>query len=149
MIHRLVCALSTCLAALVLVGCASHASPNLIGGNYYMGGDDKCAKFLLSNVNSGRSISCYTSKEEYTETRYPMSENDIAMYKSMAVSKSAETAALMSQLEATSRQFNQNSQQILQQSSQYRAPAVNSYQQPSNNIRCYSAGIYTNCRTNP
>ena len=142
--RRTACALSAGLACLMLLGCASGPSPHYIGGNYYMVGDDRCA--LYRARNSGGSIGCYTSKEEFTESRYPMSQSDMQMYQSIAARNAADSAALMSQIEATSRQMNQQSQQLLQQSQGYQAPAVNSYQQPNNTVRCITAGIYTNCR---
>ena len=144
MIRRIVCALSTGLAGLMLIGCASTPSPRYIGTNYYMVGDNRCAQYRPGYY--GGSILCYTSKNEFTESRFPMSQSDMQMHQMMSAREAVSNAALMSQAEAMSRQMNQQSQQLLQQSQGYQAPAVNSYQQPNNTVHCITAGIYTNCR---
>lgn len=128
-------------ATVLMVGCASSPKPQFTNGNWFLVGDKNC----ISYYSSGPQIGCYSSSG-FSEYRSPMTQSDKKMYESMAAQNSADTAALVRQMESTSRQMNQNSQQLLQQSNQYQAPAVNNFQQPSNNIRCISAGVYTNCR---
>lgn len=55
---------------LLLIGCSS-AEPNYINGRYYMAGDSACAR---GKVNQYGSLDCYTSKNEYTGSRRPISE---------------------------------------------------------------------------
>ena len=140
---RALCALAATLAAFTLAGCANPLQAQYINGDMYAVGAGTCEKW---SYRTRGSINCYTSGGSFTEMRYPLNERQTRMLQTQAAQRAAEVNAFVEQSNATSAQFNQNAQQTLQRSYEYQPPAVNSYGQPNNTIRCISAGIYTNCR---
>ena len=64
-------------ALALLTGCATPASPQNIGGQYYLTGDANC-KHVKAVTNN--TIICFNSNHKWTGTRYAMTPQDIQMY---------------------------------------------------------------------
>lgn len=130
--------------AMLAAGCASGPGPQFIGGNYFMTGDSNCQSWRAVGE---RRIMCYDSAGQYTGGRWAMGVEEMQMHQQMQAQSHRDAAALSASMVEATRSFNQSSQQMLQQSSGWTPPAVNSYTPGgSNQIRCINAGIYTNCR---
>lgn len=128
----------------VTAGCASQAAtPNFVNGRYFMGGDDSCKHYRM--LSSDR-IMCVDSAGRDTGYRDAMTDQQLMMWQQNRAYEQMQMQQLNQQMQQASQSFQQQQYQNLQQSQQWSAPAVPSYQQNNNTVRCISAGIYTNCR---
>ncbi len=64
--------------AIACTGCASRPAPNFANGGYYMAGDDDCKLWRASDKGS---INCYTKDDKFTGIRYPMTNQQLEMYR--------------------------------------------------------------------
>lgn len=119
------------MVAALLSGCAtSEPFPALVGNNYYMGGDANCVRY--DQVSPTR-IRCTNAKREMTGYRDAMTPQQVQAY------------AAMNQYQPP--RYSHQPQVI--QPVVYpvmQTPRVANLTPGSNQVRCISTGIYTNCR---
>ncbi|CAD0184480.1 hypothetical protein RUESEDTHA_01362 [Ruegeria sp. THAF57] len=134
-------------------GCAPEpvqmAAPFHYNGNYYMAGDNACAR--VTQVAKGR-VMCTNTAGQNTGYRDAMSDQQLQMYRHnqlMAQQRraqaAAEQAALMQQMQHASNSIQLSTPQYTPMP----APVVAPISMPgSNTISCISVsdGFYTNCR---
>ena len=71
-------ALTTVLAATTIIsGCASVATPSFYNGNYYMAGDESCARI---SVKALYTINCFKADGTPTGYRRAMTQQQLDMY---------------------------------------------------------------------
>lgn len=131
-------------AVLTLVGCATQAAPNLIDGQYYMAGDSNCARY---NRLSTSRINCADKNGNSTGYRDAMSDQELYMYQMNVAREQAQIAAMSNQLQAQNAAMAANTASTLRSISSMPTPQPASIYQPGGyQVRCITAGIYTNCR---
>lgn len=120
------------LLAVILSGCASSDSPapNFINGHYYMAGDSNCYR-ARPLVPAG--IECLNKQNEATGYRQPMTDQELMMYQHSVNQQQGNVQV--------------NNGMPVVRYPQMSTPQVTPIT-PSggNQVRCLSAGIYTNCR---
>lgn len=132
------------LCAIASPGFAGQAIPNIIGGHYYMAGDDVCAQY---RVLSETRIMCLDSAGNEEGYRDAMTNADVQMYQYQQQAQAQQIDALNAQIQATNTQLGAWSAQMLNSTRQYAPPQAMPIQpQGGNVIRCISTDIYTNCR---
>lgn len=109
------------LSTLILTGCAGSAAPKFFNGDYYLVGDSGCVKFFS---NSTGRIICFDRKGNNNGYRYAMTSDQIHIYHARMVNQQIQIQQLNQSLQDLGDTFQDNSQQILQQSYQYSAPQV-------------------------
>lgn len=134
------------VCAVFIGGCSTSAAPYYMNGNYYMVGDVSC---INARTLSPTRIMCVDKDGNNTGYRDAMTSEQIQMYQIQRAQRQMEINQLSYQLGQMGNQFNQMGQQSLQQIQQY-TPAQVTPISPNHrrNIRCISAGIYTNCFAN-
>jgi hypothetical protein len=113
------------LVVLVVAGCATTASPSLIGNHYYMMGDSKC---LQGRFLSETRMMCLDKNGNDTGYRDGMTSEQLQSYQQAQAynqyNQQVQMQQLSQQLQQTAQAFQNASQQIQQQSQQYVAPQV-------------------------
>lgn len=141
----------------MLAGCASSPAPSLAyDGNYYMAGDSNCKYGVTvpagtpynGYVLQRPAMICTTADGKPTgHVRHAMSQQDMQMYQMQMAAQQAQMAAFTQQLNQTSESLRRNAEAMSSMASSYTPPAVAPITYPgSNQVRCISAGSYTNCR---
>jgi len=128
---------------ILLTGCSTREAEikYFSNGNLYAVGDPNCANTRFA---MGDEIQCMTSDYTPTETRKPIPpEQALAIVRMKREAQEIE-ARQLAQFNASMPVFNGT---ITAPQYNYIAPAVMPIVSPaSNQIRCITAGIYTNCR---
>ena len=131
------------IVAAFLSACASVAQPNEAFGYYFMSGDDSCKRMTLYLETRVR---CYDSAGRFTQFRDALSNEQMARYSANRREQALQMQQLTNQLESTGASW-QRATQSIQNAPVYTPPAVQPIYQPGQGqVRCITAGIYTNCR---
>lgn len=125
------------ICVFVLAGCARSAAPKFFNGDYYLVGDSACVKFFS---NSPGRVICFDKKGNNNGYRYAMTYEQVQIYHARMLERQEQIQQLSQSLQEVGRTFNNNSQQILQQSRQYSAPQV----QPITPQGGYNGATYRN-----
>jgi hypothetical protein len=131
------------LAVALISGCANEATPNYIGGHYFMGGDKTCKRYRLL---SSTRIMCQDSDGNDTGYRDAMDAQDMQAYTYRQQVQAQQIQTLNNQLQQMNAQQSAQNAQMLNSIQHYSPPQVTPMQQGSGIVRCISTDIYTNCR---
>lgn len=134
------------LLCMSIAACGSVASPQLINGKYYMGGDENCRRYSTKHPSiTDNEIVCANKDGVPTGKRYPMTENDMRMYQ-------MQQAQARQQSRELGNAFDDLNYSIQSTNSQFRYPtpqqsvAPRLYTPQRINVNCNSVGSYTYCR---
>lgn len=132
-------------ACVVLTACGSVASPQLINGKYYMGGDTNCRRYS-SNAQgiSGDEILCADKNGVITGKRSPMSMQEMQMYQMRQEQSRRESSELADALSDMGNNMSNMTRSISYPTPTYTAPQL--YTPSRVNVNCNSVGYYTYCR---
>ncbi len=128
---RLIAAACVLLAS----GCATVATPSLLGQHYYMMGDSKC---LQGRFLSDTRMMCLDKNGKDTGYRDGMTYEQLQRYQAQALNQQIQMQQFTQQLQQTAQAFQNSSQQMLQQSQQFAVPQV----QPISPQGAYVATTY-------
>ena len=134
--------ISLLLCPLIIIGCAPVAEPHLINGQYFMGGDENCIKFLPV---SPTRIMCRNSKDENTGYRDAMSPAELQMYQYQKIQAQIQANQFLQQQNAASAAFQQNTNNFLQSIQNNYQPQMPIFPQRRGNINCLNTGMTINC----
>ena len=132
-------------ACVILTACGSVASPQLINGKYYMGGDTNCRKFYTDGQGiSGDEILCADKNGFVTGKRSPMSMQEMQMYHVRQEQSRRQSSELADAFSDMGNSIANTNRSISYPTPTYTAPQL--YTPSRINVNCNSVGNYTYCR---
>ncbi|HWL82834.1 MAG TPA: hypothetical protein VNR89_17940 [Roseomonas sp.] len=128
------------LMAFGLAGCAKSADINFVNGRAFMMGDDSCARYRLVSPDV---VQCFTSDDRPVELRRALNQQEMQF----VLMRQQLQAQQMQSLNQSIQQVGTSFGQVPQPQYNYTAPQVMPIAPPGGSqVRCITAGIYTNCR---
>ena len=133
------------LSALLFTSCATAPRPNLVNGQYFMMGDSSCKTYV---IQSPTRVGCYDSSGTYMGYRTAMTPTQLQYYSAQLETERQQIAQMQAQLDAGNARLQQQTQQMLQNSQSYTAPAVSPISPTSTAAAyCSNIGSVLSCRS--
>jgi len=132
------------VAPLLLSSCASGASPRLLNGRYYMGGDAQCLGY---RILSPTRIMCLDKSGRDMGYRDAIPHETMQIYVQQQAARRQSMAELTAQLQATNEALERQNAETRARVNSWTPPAVQPIGPQKSTTRCLVNGIYVSCNT--